>query len=298
MMVGVICSKFNIIDKNANKALSSIVVNISATAVIFNSYQIEIDSEILSKLCISVLLSMLSYSITMIVAKVMIVNKNEDFNIERFSIIYTNCGFIGIPLISGIYGKQGVLYLSAYITIYNLLIWTHGIRCMTGKCKNNILFTVLKTPAIIGIIVGVIFMITNLRLPEILQKSVDLVADTNTPLAMFVSGVSLTQTKILNALRNKRIYIVSFLRLILVPIIFIALVILIPFDIPKDVFTTILIATACPVGSYGIIFAINFDKNFSYATEIFSFTTLISMVTMPALLHFSKQIINLSFKIR
>ena len=80
--------------------------------------------------------------------------KREDWSLERFSAVYSNCGFIGIPLIRGIYGDEGVLYLTAYITLFNILVWTHGYMTMKESHELKTFFKSLRSPSVAAVFIG------------------------------------------------------------------------------------------------------------------------------------------------
>lgn len=96
--------------------------------------------------------------------------KTPDLAVERVSSIYSNCAFMCIPLINGIYGSEGVLYLTAYLTFFNVLIWTHGLMTMKGERDFSSLVKALISPSVIAVVVGLICYLTNVRLPKFLQQ--------------------------------------------------------------------------------------------------------------------------------
>ena len=108
-------------------------------------------------------------------------------SVEKIAVSYSNSGFIGIPLISGVLGDKGVFYMTAYITVFNLLLWTHGIILMgdndglKGAWKNFL------SPAILSIVIGIILFLFQLRLPQFIENPLEMIASMNTPLGMIVA---------------------------------------------------------------------------------------------------------------
>lgn len=119
--VGFLCGKKKIIDSRSNAALSNLVLTVVNPTLIFMSYQCDYDSERLKGLLISLLLSLCSFILT-IGAVTLLYRKRTDAEaiLEKFAGIYSNCGFMGIPLINGLYGDEGVLYLTGYVTMFNI----------------------------------------------------------------------------------------------------------------------------------------------------------------------------------
>lgn len=133
LIVGAFCYLKGIITKDGTKQLSSFALNIINPVLIFMSYQSKYDKTLVHGLLWSFLLSAISYAVTILLTYVLIRKKTPDLAVERVSSIYSNCAFMCIPLINGIYGSEGVLYLTAYLTFFNVLIWTHGLMTMKGE---------------------------------------------------------------------------------------------------------------------------------------------------------------------
>ena len=109
MIVGSICYKIKLINKEMNKYLSDLVLMLVNPLVIFLSYQREFEDTLLQGLLISLLLATITHVLAIIIAKQIIRKKDkpEDGVLERFAVIYSNCGFIGIPLVNGILEVKG-----------------------------------------------------------------------------------------------------------------------------------------------------------------------------------------------
>ena len=161
--------------------------------------------------------------------------------------MYSNCGFIGIPLINSVLGSNGVFFLSAYIVVFNLFSWTHGVVLMEKKFSWKNVRKGLMSPMVIATIIAVLLFFSRIRFPEVALDSMNYVADMNTPLAMMVAGFSVAQTDILKMCTKLRVYFSCFLKLVLIPVIMIFILKIIP--LPQDVAMTTLIASACPAAT-------------------------------------------------
>lgn len=279
LLIGAFCYLKGIITKDGTKQLSSVALNIVNPVLIFMSYQSEYDKELVHGLLWSFLLSAISYAVTILLTYVLIRKKTPDLAVERVSSIYSNCAFMCIPLINGIYGSEGVLYLTAYLTFFNLLIWTHGLMTMKGERDFSSLIKALLSPSVLSVFIGLIFYLTNIRLPSVPASALQYIADMNTPMAMIIAGATAAQTNVLKALQNKRLYYVSLCKLIILPVAaFFVTWLLSP---PPVVLMTVTIAAACPSATMCTMFAVNLDKNPKTASEIFTVTTILSAVTLP-----------------
>ncbi len=283
MLVGVLAFKLDIVDSTSNKHLSGLLLKVISPALIFMSYQIDFQPDRLRGLLVTLALSVASHVWMILVANLLIrPGKRANVEIERFSVIYSNCGFIGIPLINAIIGKEGVFYMTAYITIFNLSVWSHGLALMCGATSFKAALKKFVQPATVAIALGIICFMARLRLPAVLANPLDMIGSMNTPVAMLVAGCNLAESDFLGTLKRPRSYYICFLKLLLMP--FISLLILKFMPVASICVMTVLIAIACPTGAMGTLMALQYDKDSNYASELFAITTVLSLVTIPAVI--------------
>lgn len=281
ILVGILSYKTGLIDKDTNKKLADIVLMLVNPFVIFSSYQREFKATLLTGLLISFLLATLTHVFGILISYLVLRKKKHEATvaIERFAIVYSNCGFIGIPLVNGIIGGEGVFYLTAYMTIFNLLVWTHGMITMSGKGDLKSIGKALLSPSVIATLIGFICFICRIILPAAANQAITYIGNMNTPMAMLVAGVTIAQTDLVRLLGKLRIYYISFFKLLLVPLAMLLLFMLFP--IPRTVLLTAVLAAACPTAATLNLFAVRFDKDYIYASEIFAISTILSLVTIP-----------------
>jgi malate permease and related proteins len=292
ILVGMFSYRLKLIDQEANKKLSDIVLMLVNPLVIFVSYQKDFQATLLSGLLISLVLAVATHLFSIILAAFVLPKRgdNKDIAIERFAMIYSNCGFIGIPLVNGIFGSDGVFYLTAYMTIFNLVVWTHGVITMTGKSDRETIIKAVLSPSVIATLLGFVFFIARIMLPEPMLQAVSYIGNMNTPMAMLVAGVTMAQTDILKLISKIRIYYITFFKLIFVPIAMLFLYSI--FDIPNIVLLTSILATACPTAATVNLFSIRYGKNYLYASELFTVTTILSFITIPIVMTIAEFIVK------
>lgn len=279
LLIGAFCYMKGLITKEGTKQLSVVELNLVNPILIFMSYQKDYENEMAHNLLWAFILSAVSYAIAIVLSYLLVSKKQKSFSIERFSVIYSNCGFIGIPLLNGLFGAEGVLYLTAYITFFNFLVWTHGLMTMKEKIDFSSALKALKAPSVIAIFLGLICYFTRLHLPSIPAQALQYISDMNTPLAMIIAGATAAQTNILAVFRKPRNYLICFYKLLAIPLI--AFLVIRLFNAPSIVCTTLTVAAACPVATTGIMFAITLDKNSEKCSEFFTMSTLLSALTLP-----------------
>ncbi len=287
LIIGAIAYKVKVITKDGTKQLSNVELKIVNPLLIFMSYQSEFDSTRLKGLLWTFILSAACFAITIPLASLLKRKGKENWSVERFSCIYSNCGFMGIPLINALFGSEGVLYLTAYITIFNILVFTHGYMMMKEQTDFSAFISAIKSPTIIAVFIGLICYITNLRLSSIpavggiLNDALQFISDMNTPLAMIIAGATAAQSNLIKAITDVKILTTTAYKLLVIPFVIITLMHFVPSGVPQMSKTIVCIACACPAATTGTMFALLFDKNAKRCSEIFAITTILSIVTLP-----------------
>ncbi len=290
MVLAFVCYRIRLVDQNGNKTVSNLLLLVVNPILIITVYQTEYDPELVRGLLLAFAAAAATHILGIIISTLLIRPKaGADYCIERFNAMYSNCGFIGIPLIGSVLGDTGVFYLSAYMVMFNLFSWTHGVILMEKKFSLKNLREGLVSPMFIATLIAVLLFFLQLKIPSALLDSMNYIADMNTPLAMMVAGFSVAQADIGKMCRNLRLYYTSVIKLILIPLCTIPLLML--FHLPSEVSMTVLIAAACPSATTGTMMAIRYKQNYTYSSEIFSLTTVLAVLTMPVLVLIAEQVL-------
>ena len=278
------------LDQNGNKTVSNLLLLVVNPILIITVYQTEYDPALVRGLLLAFAAAAATHVLGILISTLLIRPKaGADYSIERFNAMYSNCGFIGIPLIGSVLGDTGVFYLSAYMVMFNLFSWTHGVVLMEKKLSMKSLKDGLISPMFIATLTAVLLFFLRLKIPSVLLDSMNYIADMNTPLAMMVAGFSVAQADLGKMCRNLRLYYASAVKLIIFPLLTIPLLML--FHLPSEVSMTVLIAAACPSATTGTMMAIRYKQNYTYSSEIFSMTTIFAVVTMPLLVLIAEQVL-------
>lgn len=292
LIIGALCYKFRIINDEGKKQLSALVLNVVNPLLIFLSYQTDIRTDLMEGFMWSGIMGALTYVVFIGLSFIIFRNKNNvDTIIERFSIIYSNCGFMGTPLIFGVFGNDGVFIMNGFITMFNLFVWTHGIMTIKGERNAKTLLKAFLTPAVIAISAGLVCFFFQLRLPEISFEALNSIAEMTTPLAMFVAGASIMSAGILNSIKTPRAYLVATVKNLIFPIIGLAMIAFLPCD---DLYKLIvLLEISCPTAAIGTMFAISYNRNAEYSAKIFAITTILSGITLPLMSFIGSYVLSL-----
>lgn len=277
MLVGYILYIKKLLDETGTTQLSTILLQLCTPAIIINSFNIQFSLDVLSELGLSFGLAMISILIGLIIARIIY---GKAHRIEQFAITFSNVAFFGIPLVSGLLGNEYVTYLSTFILAFNLLIWTIGLFLVTGDKSVMSLSKFFKTPAFIGMALGFILFVSPIKLSGFIQQSVASISAMNTPIAMLLLGTYLAKSKLVDIFKNKHVYTIAFLRLILIPLIVFGLLSLLP-NLQAEIRLVILIATSAPTATTLAIFSQKYGDDYTYGAQIISFTNIMCLFTIP-----------------
>lgn len=197
----------------------------------------------------------------------------------RFSTVFCNVGFMGIPLVEGIVGSEGVLYGSFFIAVFNIFCWTYGYVMMGGGKVR--LKALLLNPGIIGIVIGLPLYLLDVPVPALFVEPVELISALNTPLAMIVVGGYIAQVKLRAFVSDLAVYKMAVLRLVVAPLLYLALVWLLRPD--ETLLMSTVIQAATPVAANCVLFAVQYDSDAELASKSVAVSTALSVVTIPLL---------------
>ena len=291
ILAGFICFKTGVIKEEGKKALSDLLLYLVVPAMIVNSYLVEHDSSMTGNL-----VRMLIYSILMvgtglvITYAVLFSKKNKDRGIMRFACGFSNAAYMGFPLIQAMYGSEGVLYASVYVTVFNILLWTVGIVYVSESMSfKELLKKIVTCPPIISVAVGLVIFLARIPVADVLKDTFNVVGGMNTPLSMIITGITISQFPLLSILKDKRVYFTVILRMFIIPVICTLVMYLIHARGMVAVITIIL--EACPCAAITTLFAIKFGHDQKLAVGAVTLSTLISIITLPCLALLAGEII-------
>lgn len=272
------------IDDKGQKLLSKMLLYFINPCLIINSFNREFDPSKLKELSFLIIVSFILH-IFMIGLAILFTLKKTDINIiDRLSTVFTNCGFIGIPLIRGVFGDQGVFYLMGYLIVFNILLWTWGLYQMSSTINVT---KIITNPNIIAVFLGLIIFCLPFELPQMIAKPISMIGDMNTPMAMILIGIMFSNFKMEKTYVGKLLKI-TFVRLILVSFANLFILILInkifgqSLDNCRTMLFVAYISSMCPVATSVPSVTCIYDKDTSYASLVVSVTSLFSMLTIPA----------------
>lgn len=280
IMLGFTITKLKMFNEEGKVQFSEILVSIVTPCVIINAFQVDFQVSLAKELLLVFLSGIIIHVIAILLGQLFYKNSP----IDNTSVIYSNCGFMAIPLLQAVLGDTGVFFGAAYIAIFNALVWTHGVYVFT-KGRGLSVKKILLNPGIISVAIGLALFFLRIRLPHILLQPIQYMAGLNTPVAMLLLGAFLANVKFGSIFKNIHLYIISVLRLLVLPLICMFVLKLIPMS--ETAYMSVLIPSACPVATMIAIFAQRFKLDRGYASQLVAINTVLSIVTIPLVVYIS-----------
>lgn len=283
MLLGFILVKTGIVKSKDSLILSKLSLYVFMPAVIINSFSIDFSDDVINGLMLAFIIAFLIHIILFII-DLTIKRFFKAMCVERASVMYSNAGNLIIPIVAFVFGEEWVVYSSAYLIVQLVFLWTHGVRLFSENEKFHIK-KILLNVNIIAVFVGFIVMISGIKFPAFTKDIFSSLGGMMAPTGMIVSGMLAAEINFKKALKNKRLYFVTFLRLIACPIIIMLfLKVFLMFAEVNNASNIMLIAylaSITPSASTITQFAQIYEKDAEYSVVINAVTTILGVITMP-----------------
>lgn len=283
IFMGFIIVKAKLLKAEDSKILSVIVLYLIIPCVIINAFQVTYTKDTVQGLLITLAASVLTQIILLIIISVLgkFLNLNE---VEVASIYYSNSGNLIVPIVTFILGKEWVLYGCVFMSVQLVFIWTHCKKIISRESTYDWRKIVLNIN-MISIAIGIILFLTRIHLPAIINNTLSAVGSMIGPASMIVTGMLFAGMNFKQIFANKRVYFVSFFRLIIVPVIALFLIKCSQLSTfssnGNKLMMIVFLAIITPSASTVTQMCQVYGNDSQYASAINVVTTLLAIVTMP-----------------
>jgi hypothetical protein len=287
MAVGSFIFRFRMIDENGVRQFTSVLCYIVSPSMIIYAFQMQFSTKLITGLLIATF-SSIGIHLFSIIAGKLIFNKKTvgdvyKRGVMRFSTVYSNSGFMGLPLLQAVAGTKGLFYGAAYNGVFNLFSWSHGMMVYSGKTDKKSLVKAIVNPNIIAVFVGIILFRFSIQLPSPIYLSVKYISNLNTPLSMLIIGTSISQIPLRSIFVGKSAWVVVFLRNLVLPsVVIFALHVM---GVSGQLLLCCVIPVACPAAGITVLFAKLVGKDTNFPAKLVTVTTIMSIVTIPIVVY-------------
>lgn len=283
IIVGFFAKKKKIITGEVNKGLTELLLNITLPFLIITSFNFDFSLDMLYKSGVILVYTICLFIIVYIIGRVAYRKyPHEIKSVLIFTAMFSNCGYMGFPIIDSVYGKEGVFYAAIFNMVFNIAIWTVGITLFTGKKDFTTIKKAFLNPGTVAVYIGLLIFVFSVKLPGPIYKTFEMVGGMTSPLSMIVIGAMLGDMNIKEVFFSLPAYYSTFIRLIFVPIIiYFILKLLGTSDMLLGVLTLVF---AMPTAVNSAIISEKYGGNSALASKCVFISTLLSAVTLPIIM--------------
>lgn len=285
--IGFGLGKRKVLNDAGMRCINDIVIYVVNPCLIVSAFQRKFETQLLHGFLMALLGAVIAHGLCLILA-LMIFRKQADAKrrVLRFATIFSNCGFMGIPLLQALLGADGVFYGAAYLVVFNLMIWSYGQYIMAKGSDGFEPKKIFLNPGVIAVIVGVVFFFTSTVLPELILAPVNYMAGLNTPVPMLIIGYTMSKFSLrdlLGGLDEAKVYLI---RLVASPLLLLG--ILYGIGLRGTVLTAAIVSASAPTAALTTMFAIKFHCEEELSARLVSTSTLFSLISMTLIVGFTR----------
>ncbi len=278
--VGIVAGKLKIITSEQTGVLSEFLMKISLPATLLASTSYgegrQTTQELFLVFIINIVFYILCTIICEILARVMKLTQEKRAVFVMFCVLPNNL-FIGMPLVTALFGESSMTYVVASVMCYNLYFFTYGTKLFSKDSKFNV--KSLLTPGNIASTVMIIMLFFGLKLPTVVQDACSILGGATTPIALVLIGLMLSGGNLLSILKNKFLYIITFIRCIAFPILLTFLLKLLGLDV--QIAFSVVIILSCAAGAMGATLAKQKNVEPELSSMAVLHSTLFLIITLP-----------------
>lgn len=289
MLTGYTCFKKQYITDSSARSMASLVVNVFNPALIISGVLEEPKDSTNHEILVIIMIACAMYFFLILFAPIL--NKilrvpSPQKSLYSLITVFSNVGFIGLPLVVSIYGKQAILYVAVFILMFNILFYTYGVFIMDkAKGYQNAPSSLIQNlkklinPGVLACIIAILIFLFRPPLPYFIKGCISVLGSTAIPLSMMLVGVTLGQKKFKTLFNDFRLYAFALLRLIIIPIIFISVLVQLP--ISSLTLGVSIMMIAVPVGNMPTLLATEYGIDATICSDSLIITTIFSLLTIP-----------------
>ena len=294
MAVGAVCRRVRLVDETSVKGIVNVLLLVVTPSLIIDSFQRPFDSSMMHGFFWAFVIAAFAHVAIILFARIFSRGDDSSRPVLRLAMVFSNAGFMGIPLEQAILGAEGVFYGIVYVVVFNFFMWSWGLYEMRGTGNGErwrSLRPMIVNPGTVGIAIGLPLFFASISLPAILKTPVHLLAGLNTPLAMLVIGFYLAGADFRRVIRMPSAYLAAAVRLLVYPLAMVALLFPLCAHFPREMMLALVTAASAPVAAMVSMFASKYERDVDLSVGLVSGTTLLSIITMPPVIAFAMEVL-------
>lgn len=283
--LGYFLKKRAVVSEELEDGLSDLLMRVVIPVSIVGSATTKFSGDVLKNIGFIALFAFFYYLLSLVIMRQislrMPISSNKQI-ITMMMTVFANTSFLGFPVMTELYGQEGLIYAVVYNLFYQLFFFTYAISLISGDKKVNLL-TIAKNPSNIAVLVAALLFVLPFQLPKALTDTMNSLSSMIVPISMMLIGCSLAKVKLSAIFKDRISYFVSGLRLLIFPCIMLFVTRLIGLD-PK-VCAVASLMTALPTGSLNVIVAKQYQCEPDYAASTVVQCMIFSIFTIPLMIY-------------
>ncbi len=285
IFLGFLLVKLKLLKTGDSKVLSTIALYLLNPCVIINAFQIDYSDDIRRGLILSFAAAFIVHIVYILATSLL----NRIFhlnNIEKASIIYTNAGNLIVPIVLLLFGKEWLVYTSGYMVVQMVFMWSHG-RMIVCEEQSVDIRKIMLNVNMIASAIGILMFALQIKFPVIVLETMEMLTAMIGPVCMLVAGMIIGGMNLKKVFLFKRIYIVTFVKMVVYPMMILLLMKMSRAELlvvnGNTILLISLLASIAPTAASITQMTQVYDKDSEYASAIYFITTLVCIATMPAM---------------
>ena len=292
LIVGYCCQKWRVLPEGSQAALTRLVLYVTTPCMILDSVFSSEGLPDAETILLIFLVSLACYAVAALLAagavRLLRIAPGKR-GVYAAMMIFSNCGFIGYPVVQTIFGDDAVFYTSVFNIPYNLLIFTLGVWLMQRDCarssggdqKMKLKLSDLLSPCLVASALAIVLALTKWSAPGAICDTVGMIGNITTPVSLLVIGISIARQPLKNMLGSPRLYVLAVLRLMVIPAVIWAALRLFVAD--ALLLGVAVVVFGMPVATMVPMLAGEHGADDTDAVRGVFLTTVLSMITIPLL---------------
>ena len=285
-MVGYLLGRGGVVKVEHGKTLSGLLVYVFSPCVSFSTFSSQFTKEYLSQKYLLMLVSLGILLLLMLVchfAAQRMRGTDYERKVFEYSMIIPNFGYMGTALVGSLYGDAVLLDCTLFALPLNVYCYTIGYNLLTGNTGGKFSLKRIFTPPMIGMLAGCVVGLLKLPIPDFLSTAVSKGASCMGPISMLLTGITVSQFRMKALIVNIRAYIVTAVRLVVVPVVLALLLRVVGFGFAV---TAAVCIFAMPCGLNTIVYPQLVGEDCKNGASLALLSTAFSLITIPLCLNF------------
>ncbi len=283
ILVGVISYRKGVLDDISCAKITTLIVNVLNPMIIISGVldtNIEKDIHIMDNLLLVVMMYALLITLSYLYVKL----RRFEIKQARFyqlMMIFNNVGFIGIPLVRGLYGEKYIIYLVFYILVFNLLAYTLGIYLASKSSDKEADYSWknIINMGFLACLLSLLIFIFRIPVAAPIKDACKYLGDASIPLSMLIIGASVARMSLRELFLQRQLYEFMFVKMLLIPSICVLIVKQLP--VADEILGIFLLCVSMPCASIAGMLAQEYGGRGTEGNHLIAFTTVFSLLTVP-----------------